>query len=153
MDPLSIFASIVGIATAGAALSKTTYEFISSTRGASREMRQIARAIAELSIILGELHRVLRESAELYNRKFLRRINSATERISRIHGEIYKLMDGARGRTTFTWMLKRSEVHHKLVQIESHKTGVNLMLNILVLAVATRKQAKSVVQHGIFNLY
>ncbi|KAH6962072.1 hypothetical protein BKA56DRAFT_499202 [Ilyonectria sp. MPI-CAGE-AT-0026] len=142
MDPLSIIASIVGIATTGAALSKTIYEFISSTRGASREMRQIARAIADLSIILGELHRVLRESAELYNRKFLRRIKSATKRISRIHGEIHKLMDGARGLTAFTWMLKRSEVHHKLVQIESHKTGVNLMLNILVLAVATRKQAK-----------
>ncbi|KAL6408842.1 hypothetical protein AUP68_07788 [Ilyonectria robusta] len=75
MDPVSIIASIAGIATAGTALSKAIYQFISSTRGASREMGQIAHTIVDLSIILGELRRVLRDGAELCNRKFLRRIN------------------------------------------------------------------------------
>ncbi|KAH8683992.1 hypothetical protein BGZ61DRAFT_549741, partial [Ilyonectria robusta] len=39
-------------------------------------------------------------------------------------------------------MLKRSKVYYKLIQIESHKTGVNIMLNILVLAITTRKEIK-----------
>ncbi|KAH8683993.1 hypothetical protein BGZ61DRAFT_455491 [Ilyonectria robusta] len=81
MDPVSIIASIAGIATAGTALSKAIYQFISSTRGASREMGQIAHTIVDLSIILRELRRVLRDGAELCNCKFLRRIKSVARRI------------------------------------------------------------------------
>ncbi|KAL6353620.1 hypothetical protein LRP88_14118 [Fusarium phalaenopsidis] len=141
MDSLSIIASITGIATAGTALSKAIYEFVSSTRGASREMLDIARTITDLSIILGELRRVLRDGSELCNRKYLRRIKSAMRRISRIHDEIHQLMNEARRFAAFKWRLKRSEVQQKLARIESHKTGINLMLNILVLAITTRKQS------------
>ncbi|RBR15705.1 hypothetical protein FVER53590_13369 [Fusarium verticillioides] len=143
MDPLSIIASIAGIATAGASLSKAIYHFISSTRGASREMVDIARNISDLSCILSELRRVLQESAELCSRKLLHRIKSATRRISAIHDDIYALMDNTRGFQTFRWSLKRSEVQYKLTLIESHKTAIQLMLNILILAVATRKEAQS----------
>ncbi|KAF5981882.1 hypothetical protein FCOIX_4021 [Fusarium coicis] len=143
MDPLSIIASIAGIATAGTSLSKAIYHFISSTRGASREMVDIARNISDLSCILSELRRVLQESAELCSRKLLHRIKSATRRISAIHDDIYALMDNTRGFQTFRWSLKRSEVQYKLTLIESHKTAIQLMLNILILAVATRKEAQS----------
>ncbi|RSL49419.1 hypothetical protein CEP54_012448 [Fusarium duplospermum] len=141
MDPLSISASMTSIATAGTALSKAIYEFFSSTRSASKEMLDIARTIADLSIILGELRRVLRDGSELCNHKYLRRIKSAMRRISRIHDEIRQLMDEARGFAGFKWRLKRSEIQQKLARIESHKTGVNLMLNILALAITTRKQS------------
>lgn len=141
MDPLSIIASIAGIAAAGTALSKAIYEFVSTNRGASREMLDIARTIADLSIILGELRRVLRDGSELCNRKYLRRIKSATRRISRIHREIHQLMDDSRGFVSFKWRLKRSEVQEKLARIECHKTAINLMLNILVLAITTRKKS------------
>ncbi|CVL03401.1 uncharacterized protein FPRN_11754 [Fusarium proliferatum] len=143
MDPLSIIASIAGIATAGTSLSKAIYHFISSTRGASREMVDIARNISDLSCILSELRRVLQESADLCSRKLLRRIKSATRRISAIHDDIYALMDSIRGFQTFRWSLKRSEVQYKLTLIESHKTAIQLMLNILILAATTRKEAKS----------
>lgn len=106
MDLVSIIVSIEGIATAGTALSKAIYEFISSTPGASRKMGQIAGTIVDLSIILGEIRRVLRDGAELCDRKFLRRIKSATRRISKIHGEIHQLMDGIRGLTNFKWIIE-----------------------------------------------
>ncbi|KAF4456691.1 protein-arginine deiminase type-3 [Fusarium austroafricanum] len=143
MDPLSIIASIAGIATAGTSLSKAIYHFISSTRGASREMVEIARSISDLSCILSELRRVLRESGELCSRRLLRRIKSAMKRISRIHDDIYKLMDNITSFQTLKWSFKRSEVQCKLTLIESHKTAIQLMLNILILAVATRKEVKS----------
>ncbi|KAF5722714.1 hypothetical protein FMUND_2591 [Fusarium mundagurra] len=143
MDPLSIIASIAGIATAGTSLSKAIYHFISSTRGASREMTDIARNISDLSCILSELRRVLQESADICSPKLLRRIKSATRRISRIHDDIYALMDSIRGFQTFKWSLKRSEVQYKLTLIESHKTAIQLMLNILILAATTRKEAQS----------
>ncbi|CCT72756.1 uncharacterized protein FFB20_05551 [Fusarium fujikuroi] len=143
MDPLSIIASIAGIVTTGTSLSKAIYHFISSTRGASREMVDIARNISDLSCILSELRRVLQESADLCSRKLLRRIKSATRRISAIHDDIYALMDSIRGFQTFRWSLKRSEVQYKLTLIESHKTAIQLMLNILILAATTRKEAQS----------
>ncbi|KAF5591044.1 hypothetical protein FPANT_5777 [Fusarium pseudoanthophilum] len=142
MDPLSIIASIAGIATAGTSLSKAIYHFISSTRGASREMADIARNISDLSCILSELRRVLQESADICSRKLLRRIKSATRRISTIHDDIYGLMDRVRGFQTLRWSLKRSEVQYKLTLIESHKTAIQLMLNILILAATTRKEAQ-----------
>ncbi|KAF5593145.1 uncharacterized protein FSUBG_9926 [Fusarium subglutinans] len=142
MDPLSIIASIAGIATAGTSLSKAIYHFISSTRGASREMADIARNISDLSCILSELRRVLQESADICTRKPLRQIKSATRRISTIHDDIYALMDSIRGFQTFRWSLKRSEVQYKLTLIESHKTAIQLMLNILILAATTRKEAQ-----------
>ncbi|KAF5571023.1 hypothetical protein FPHYL_743 [Fusarium phyllophilum] len=142
MDPLSIIASIAGIATAGSSLSKTIYHFISSTRGASREMADIARNISDLSCILSELRRVLQESADLCSHKLLRQIKSVTRRISAIHDDIYALMDSTRGFQTFRWSLKRSEVQYKLTLIESHKTAIQLMLNILILAATTRKEAQ-----------
>ncbi|KAI1037713.1 hypothetical protein LB503_009627 [Fusarium chuoi] len=143
MDPLSIIASIAGIATAGTSLSKAIYHFISSTRGASREMADIARNISDLSCILSELRRVLQDSADLCSRKLLRRIKSATRHISAIHDDIYALMDSIGGFQTFRWSLKRSEVQYKLTLIESHKTAIQLMLNILILAATTRKEAQS----------
>ncbi|KAF5989482.1 hypothetical protein FBULB1_910 [Fusarium bulbicola] len=143
MDPLSIIASIAGIATAGTSLSKAIYHFISSTRGASREMADIARNISDLSYILSELRRVLQESADICSRKLLRRIKSATRRIFTMHDDVYALMDSIRGFQTFRWSLKRSEVQYKLTLIESHKTAIQLMLNILILAATTRKEAQS----------
>ncbi|KAF5694683.1 hypothetical protein FDENT_811 [Fusarium denticulatum] len=143
MDPLSIIASIAGIATAGTSFSKAIYHFISSTRGASREMADIARNISDLSCILSELRRVLQESADLCSRKLLHRIKSAARRISKIHHDIYGLMDSIRSFHTLRWSLKRSEIQYKLTLIESHKTAIQLMLNILILAATTTKEAQS----------
>ncbi|KAF4954322.1 hypothetical protein FGADI_5345 [Fusarium gaditjirri] len=143
MDPLSIIASIAGIATAGTSLSKAIYHFISTTRGASREMVEIARNISDLSCILSELRRVLQDSADLCSHKLLRRIKSATHRISAIHDDIHAIMESSKGFQTFRWSLKRSEVQYKLTQIESHKTAIHLMLNVLILAVTTRKEVQS----------
>lgn len=141
MDPLSIIASVAGVATAGAGLSKAIFKFVSSTRGASREMIDIARNIADLSIILGELRRVLKTGTEIPNRKLLRRIRSAVHRISRTHDDIHQLMDGLQGLSRLKWAFRQSEVRLKLTEIESLKTGVNLMLNVLILAITIRKQS------------
>ncbi|KAF4419923.1 hypothetical protein FACUT_11363 [Fusarium acutatum] len=143
MDPLSIIASIAGIATAGTSLSKVIYQFISSTRGASREIVDIARNISDLSYILSELRRVLQESADLCSRKLLRHIKSAMRRISAIHDDVDARMDSSKGFQIFRWSLKRSEVQYKLTLIEKHKTAIHLMLDIIILAMTTRKEAQS----------
>ncbi|KAF9773253.1 hypothetical protein IL306_008976 [Fusarium sp. DS 682] len=64
-------------------------------------------------------------------------------RISKIHDDIYALMDSIKGFQTLRWALKRSEAQYKLTMVESHKSGIQLMLNIVILAAATRKETQS----------
>ena len=97
MDPLSIIASIAGVATAGTALSKAIYEFVSATCNASKEILDIARTISDLSNVLRELRRVLRDGAEVCSPRYLGHIKSTMQWISGIHDEIYGLINGVRG--------------------------------------------------------
>lgn len=141
MDPLSLLASIAGVSTAGIALSKAIYDLISSIRSTPKEISDIARGISDLSLILRELRRVLKDGRKLYTRKLLRRVNSAVRRIQRIHEIIGGLIgnDGMEGLVRLKWLFRRSRTMHLLYQIESHKTGINMILRIMILAVQTRK--------------
>lgn len=138
MDPLSLIASIAGISQAGASLSKAIYELISSARGAPKEVADIARGIADLSIILSELRRVLREGTSLYRRKLLRNIRSAMKRIAKIHGSISDLIDVGSGVGRLKWAFRRSTSVQLLYQIEAHKSAINMVLQTMMLAVQIR---------------
>ncbi|CAJ2503471.1 Uu.00g108650.m01.CDS01 [Anthostomella pinea] len=76
MDPLSIIAGIAGISQAGASLSRVLYDMISAARNAPKEMTDMARGISELSTILDELRRILRNGKDVYRRKLLRRVGN-----------------------------------------------------------------------------
>jgi hypothetical protein len=147
MDPLSILAGIAGVATAGVTLSKSIYDLISAMRGTPREVSDIARGISDLSMILSELRRVLRDGRKLYTRKLLRRVGSAVRRIRRIHETIHDLINGDEmdGLARLKWLFRRSKTMHLLYQIESHKTGINMILQIMILAARTRKVSESVI--------
>lgn len=135
MDPLSLIASIAGISQAGASLSKLIYELISSTRGAPREISEIARGIADLSVILRELRRVLRDGGSLFRPKLVRHIRSATKRIGAIHDEVGQLIDVGPGVARLKWAFRRSAATQLLYQIEAHKNAINMILHTMTLAV------------------
>ncbi|KAF6783595.1 hypothetical protein CSOJ01_15882 [Colletotrichum sojae] len=88
MDPLSIIASIAGVAQAGVSLSKAIYNLISTTQGAPKEIADIARGISELSVFLREVRRILKDGIKLFRRTLLRNLASAMKRIGAIHREI-----------------------------------------------------------------
>ncbi|KAK8091738.1 hypothetical protein PG997_002099 [Apiospora hydei] len=62
---MEVIASIAGIAQAGTALSKAIYTLVYATRNAPKEVYDIARAVGDLSIILSELRRVLRDGKNI----------------------------------------------------------------------------------------
>ncbi|KAK2001191.1 hypothetical protein LX36DRAFT_708741 [Colletotrichum falcatum] len=142
MDPLSVIASIAGISQAGASLSKTIYELVSSMRGAPKEIADIARGIHDLSLILSELRHVLRDGKALYRRKLLRHIRSASRRIHKIHKEIKRLIDVGSGFGRLKWALRRSASMQLLYQIEGHKNAINMVLQTISLAIQIRRVSR-----------
>ena len=135
MDPLSLLASIAGVVTAGIQVSKSIYDLVSTTRSTPKEVSDVARGVSDLSIILRELRRALDEGRALYRRKLLRRFSSAIRRIGRIHEQIREMIVGVEGFASLKWLFRRAKTTHLLYQIESHKTGINMILHIMTLAV------------------
>lgn len=142
MDPLSIIASIAGISQAGASLSREIYNLISSVRGAPKEISDIARGISDLSIILRELRKVLKEGRDVYSRKLLRRVGSSGRRIGKIHLQINQLLAIRNGIAQLKWFFRKSKVTQLLYQIESHKSGINIILHTMVLGAQLKQLSK-----------
>ncbi|TDZ40276.1 hypothetical protein C8035_v003629 [Colletotrichum spinosum] len=72
MDPLSIIASVAGIATAGSTVAGALFTLIRKLRHAPREMRQVAHEISDLSCLLDYLHDILKLSSNVINKRLLR---------------------------------------------------------------------------------
>ncbi|KAI3319687.1 hypothetical protein HD806DRAFT_525351 [Xylariaceae sp. AK1471] len=145
MDPLSIIASIAGISTAGISLSLAIYDVVSSVRNAPREVSAIARGLSDLSFILRELRRVLKDGKDIYHRKLIRRVASAVKRVGRVQGEIEALLDGSGGLTRLKWIFRKSKAMELLYAIESHKTGISMILHIMMLAVQLKQLSRSLI--------
>ncbi|KAJ4115365.1 hypothetical protein NW768_011217 [Fusarium equiseti] len=63
-------------------------------------------------------------------------------RISKIHNDLKGLMDGHTAMQRILWVYNKPEVQYKLSVIESHKSGIQLIQNTLLLAALTRKEKK-----------
>ncbi|CAG7558757.1 unnamed protein product [Fusarium equiseti] len=64
-------------------------------------------------------------------------------RISDIHKDLKGLMDGHTALQRLFWVYNKPEVQYKLSVIESHKSGIQLIQNTLLLAALARKETKS----------
>ncbi|KAI0108613.1 hypothetical protein GGR51DRAFT_514402 [Nemania sp. FL0031] len=151
MDPLSIIASITGIATAGISLSRALYDAISTLRNAPKEVSQIARGLYELSSTFRELQRVLKEGQDIYRRKLVRRVASAIKRVSRVQREIQGLLHDSGALTTLKWIFRKSKTMELLYTIESHKTGIGVILQTMILAVQLKQLSRENERSSVSN--
>ncbi|KAI0876457.1 hypothetical protein GGS24DRAFT_451494 [Hypoxylon argillaceum] len=141
MDPLSVIASIAGVSTAGISLARAIYDAILSMRDAPKEASSIARGLSDLSSTLRELRRVLNDGRDIYRRRLIRRVASAVRRISQIQHEIENLLvlDGPGSLGRLKWIFRKSKTMALLYAIESHKTGISLVLHTMMLAVQLKQ--------------
>ncbi|KAI0428685.1 hypothetical protein F5Y09DRAFT_343398 [Xylaria sp. FL1042] len=142
MDPLSVIASIAGVSTAGISLSRAIYDIISTIRNAPKEVSDIARGLCDLSFILRELRRVLKDGQDIYRKRLIRHVASAIKRVGRVQSEIEELLDIRGGGTKLRWAFRKSKVTELLYTIESHKTGINMILQTMMLAVQVKQLSK-----------
>jgi hypothetical protein len=140
MDGLSIVAAIAGVASAGIRLSTALYDLIASIRDAPKAMKDVARGISDMSVVLYELRRILRKHGELFKRRLLSRLDSAAKRVRAVHGEVRSMIrrsDAVVARVL--WVFRQAKVLQLLSMIEGIKSGVGIMLQTMVLAVHPRE--------------
>ncbi|KAI1373083.1 hypothetical protein F4677DRAFT_430194 [Hypoxylon crocopeplum] len=142
MDPLSIIAGVAGISQAGASLSRAIYGMVSAVRNAPKEIYDIARGISDLSMVLRELRHVLRQGKQIIKRRLLRKVKSAVRRIAHIHQEIDDLLQLASGFDRLKWVFRRTKASQLLYSIEAHKTGINMVLQTMCLALQLKQLSR-----------
>jgi len=144
MEPLSSLTAIAGVVTAGVKLSTSLYDLISSIRDAPKDMAEIARGISETAIVMQQIRRILRDRRELFKRRLLRTIDSAVKRINEVQKEVRQLVDRCDGTARLLWVFRKSTVALLLRKIEGHKSTINLVLHLMMLAIQIQEMPRSV---------
>ena len=145
MDPLSVAASVAGIAATGIQLSQTIYALISTFYEAEKEMSTIANDLSLLATVLNELERILRQDTRVYRRRMLRVVNEIMENCENIFQNISKYVSRNPYDTRYAkqfqrklrWYFQRHRVRPLQAGLESMKSTLNVLLHVVQLARVT----------------
>ena len=134
MDPLSIIASIAGIATAGAQLSNTLFRLIRTVRNAPQEIQKIAIEMSGLTITLEHLRDILKQGQSYTKPVFFESVRNVVKNIQATQQEISKMVTD---QTIFA-RLKWLKAARFLADIDKHKVTLTLQITILSAAVLVK---------------
>lgn len=145
MDPLSVAASVAGVATMGVQLSQTIYNLISTFYEAEREMSTIANDLSLLAMVLNELEGVLRRDSRVYRRRMVRVVNDILNNCEGVFESISKYIvanpQDTRSSKQFQrkvrWYFQRHRVRPLQAGLESMKSTLNVLLHVVHLARVT----------------
>jgi hypothetical protein len=139
-DPLSVVASIAGIATASVAISKVIYEIAHTVKHAPKEVAHMAGEMTLLSSVLRHLRSALAECIDSCKPRLITDIRTTVSKIKHLHAEIKDLTKNST-RTLYRVELLFKSVRTKnlLAQIEGFKSSVAVMLTTVQLAVAKKQ--------------
>lgn len=140
VDPLSVVASIAGIATASVAISKVIYEIAHTAKHAPKEVTEMAGEMTLLSSVLRHLRSALAECIDSCKLRLITNVRKAVSKIKHLHAEIKNLTKNST-RTIYRVELLFKSVQTKtlLAQIEGFKSSVAVMLMTVQLAVVKKQ--------------
>lgn len=139
-DPLSIAASTVGIAAAGANISLTLYQFADKAGSAARDAKKIGHEISNLCAILHLLGTTLEEAdeasmapcasvAEEMNERCLKMFIEITELVQELERYIGHSGDNSfKWTERIKWALSKPRILYLRAGIKSYKTTLHLIL-------------------------
>lgn len=146
-DPLSVVASIVGIAGAGIQLSTTLYTYAETAFYADKSLQDIARDVSLTSSVLGQLGELLKQDkqAKLCSENALRTADEAVTGCKAVFAEIdtalqksLKKSGDGKGAVSKLQRLKWPLVEPKMKLLQGNldrlKSTLLLMLNVLAYA-------------------
>ncbi|KAI8720052.1 hypothetical protein NCS52_00449600 [Fusarium sp. LHS14.1] len=134
MDPLSVQASVAGIATAGAALANTLFRLVRTVRHAPREIQSVAIEMSSLASTLEHLHDVLATGASCAKPSFLQGVEAVVANITSTQDEISTMISNETIFERLRWM-KAAGI---LSDIEKHRVTVTLQTSILSAAILVK---------------
>ncbi|EWZ47126.1 hypothetical protein FOCG_11118 [Fusarium oxysporum f. sp. radicis-lycopersici 26381] len=134
MDPLSIIASIAGIASAGAQLSNTLFKLYNKVENAPKEIQSVAIEMSGLTATLEHLRDIIRTGQSYAKPQFCDAVRHVVENIQLTQQEISKMV-GDEGILRRVKWLKAARL---LSDIDKHKVTLTLQIAILSAAVLVK---------------
>lgn len=134
MDPLSIIASIAGIASAGAQLSNTLFKLYKTVKNAPKEIQLVAIEMSGLTSTLEHLHDIIRTGQSYAKPQFCDAVRHVVKNIQVTQEEIDKTVADESMLRRVKW-LKASRL---LSDIDKHKVTLTLQIAILSAAVLVK---------------
>ncbi|KAM0479081.1 hypothetical protein ACHAP7_005682 [Fusarium lateritium] len=146
MDPLSIIASIAGIATAGVQLSKTLFHLTETYRKAPREIRSMAIEMSDLTVTLEHLRDILTTGHAYTKPLFFEGVRNVIKNIQSTQLEIQHLAKKVDDQPIFA-RFKWHKSTRLLSDIDKHKVTLTLQITILSAAVLVKSTNSSLSSH------
>jgi regulator of replication initiation timing len=137
MDPLSIIASIAGIATAGVQLSNTLIHLTRTYHKAPQEVQSMAIEMSGLTGTLEHLRDVLTTGHAYTKPLFFEDIQNVIKNIQSTQQEIQNLAKNVDDKRSFA-KLKWHKSKRLLSDIDKHKVTLTLQITILSAAVLVK---------------
>ena len=139
MDPLSVAASVAGIATMGVQLSQSIYALITTFYETEREMSNIANDLSLLAMVLSELEGVLRQNSRVYRRRMVKVVYEILENCKGIFQGISEYIPVVppdvrltkRFQKRIRFFFQRHRVKPLQARLESLKSTLNVMLQVV----------------------
>lgn len=142
MDPLSVAASVAGVAAMGLQLSQTIYGLISSFYEAEKEMSSFANDLSLLLMVLNELEGILRRGSRVYRQRMLRVVNDILNTCEGVFQSISIYISPHAQDTTSSkqfqrkvcWYFESQRVRPLQAGLESLRSTLNVVLHVVHLA-------------------
>ena len=139
MDPLSMAASVAGVAMMGAQLSQIIYNSISSFCEVEHEMSNIANCVSQLAMVLNELEGVLRRDSQVYQKRMLRVVMDILKNCQGVFQNISRhvsvshqyLTSSKQVRRKVCWYFQQHRVRPLQAGLESMKSTLNVLLHVV----------------------
>jgi hypothetical protein len=151
MDPLSLTASIIGVASAGLRLSTSLYRYTETVINADKNIRGIARDLSTTSSMIRELGTLLEQDrGQLRCENALATANEALQGCDEVFKEIQKVLDDnmnleEKGATAMSklkklkWPLVEPRIHVLQQRLERLKNTLVLVLSVVNYAKEARE--------------
>ncbi|KAF2790029.1 hypothetical protein K505DRAFT_377814 [Melanomma pulvis-pyrius CBS 109.77] len=144
-DPLSIIASAITVGATAAQLSLALFNITQTIRNAPEEISEIAQEISTLSASLVVLGEVLHWHQDICKPELFEQIRSTLCRFHPVEEQLNRLTKRTRLKS-LKWFFRGPKAKGLLKKVESVKSALNLILNIIRLAAeATTRQQPSTV--------
>ncbi|KAF5555507.1 hypothetical protein FMEXI_1487 [Fusarium mexicanum] len=134
MDPLSIIASIAGIASAGAQLSNTLFKLYKTVKNAPKEIQSVAIEMSGLTSTLEHLRGIIKSGQSYAKPQFCQAVRHVVKNIQMTQQEIDKMAADESVLRRVKW-LKAARL---LSDIEKHKVTLTLQIAILSAAILVK---------------
>ncbi len=140
----SIIASIIGVAGAGFRLSLILNAVSCEVASEGLEVHSISKTVTLFSLTLKQTGTALQSQGSVHTWDALDGVRTIADDATRIFDEFNDMLDRVRTRPTdgssvpsiqqrFQWCFKRHRVTYLLAQLETHKMGLSVILQVLQL--------------------